>query len=323
VKVAVTGGSGVVGKAVIAHLVAEGHLVSALARSAGAAGIVESLGAHPVSGDVIDRASLDPLVSDTDWVFNIAGLNELCPSDPDGMDRVNVEGTRNVLHAVRESGARRLIHTSSAVTIGERHGTVGAETSPHRGSYLSRYERSKYLSESVLFEEAGALEVVAVNPSSVQGPGRDSGTGKLILDVLNGRLPFLVETMVSIVDIDDCARGHLLAAERGVPGERYILSGPSFDMRTALELLRQVTGRDLAPRFLPGWVATLGASAAELGARVVGRRPKVCREMLRVMLAGHSYDGSKATRDLGLVYTPFETTIRRTIDWFESEGLLT
>lgn len=322
-KVAVTGGSGVVGRAVIAHLVAEGHLVSALARSAASAGIVETLGARPVSGDVLDRPSLGALVADADWVFNIAGINELCPADPDGMDTVNIEGIRNVIHATSEAGARRLIHTSSAVSIGERRGTVGVETSPHRGSYLSRYERSKHLSESVLFDEAGALEVVAVNPSSVQGPGRDTGTGKLILDVLNGRLPFLVESMVSIVDIDDCARGHLLAAERGAPGERYILSGPSFDIHTALELLRQVTGRDLGPRFLPGWVAKLGAGAAELGARVTGRRPKICSEMVRVMLAGHSYDGSKATRDLGLVYTPVEVTIRRTIDWFEAEGLLT
>ena len=322
-KVAVTGGSGVVGRAVIAHLVAEGHHVSALARSAGSADIVETLGAQPVSGDVLDRPSLDALVADAGWVFNIAGINELCPADPDGMDTVNIEGTRNVIHAARAAGARRLIHTSSAVTIGERQGTVGTEVSPHRGSYLSRYERSKHLSESVLFDEAGALEVVAVNPSSVQGPGRDTGTGKLILDVLNGRLPFLVESRVSIVDIDDCAKGHHLAAERGVPGERYILSGPSFDIRTALELLRQVTGRDLDPRFLPGWVANFGAGAAEVGARVIGRRPKLCKEMLRVMLAGHSYDGSKATRDLGLVYTPFEVTIRRTIEWFEGEGLLT
>ena len=322
-KAAVTGGTGVVGRSVVRHLVGAGHQVVALARSAESAVELEGLGASPIGGDVLDRAALDDLMNSAELVFHIAGVNEMCSKDPDHMDRVNIEGTRNVMHATREAGAMRLIHTSSASTIGEAHGTIGNESSPHRGSYLSRYERSKHLSERLLFEEAGDLDVVAVNPSSVQGPGRSTGTGKLILDLLNGRLPFLVETKVSIVDIDDCARGHLLAAETGASGERYLLSGATFDMTEALALLTRVTGRRLRPRFVPGWLASAGAAVIEAGAGVAGRPPEVCREMVRVLRAGHSYDGSRATRDLGLAYTPLENTIRRTIDWFEGEGLLT
>jgi dihydroflavonol-4-reductase len=322
VKVAVTGGSGVVGRSVVRHLVDEGHEVKALARSAMSASVVEGLGARPIPGDVLDLESLLPLVTGSDWVFHVAGVNEMCSRSPEHMERVNLEGTANVLTACKVGKVGRLIHTSSAATIGEVVGAVGTEDSPHRGRYLSRYERSKHQSERLVFEEAADLDVVAVNPSSVQGPGRATGTGKLFVDLLNGRLPFLVETTISIVDIDDCARGHVLAARNAAPGERYLLSGASLSMRQALDTLHQITGRSLNPRFVPGWVAAAGAGAVELGARALGRDPRVCREMVRVLRAGHVYDGGRASRDLGLGYTPVETTIRRTIDWFQSEGLL-
>lgn len=321
-KTAVTGGTGVLGHPLVDHLLEQGHQVVALARSTEAAASLESRGATPIIGDVLDPRSLRPLLGGADWVFHVAGVNEMCSTDPDLMDLVNIEGTRNLLMACRATGVGRMIHTSSAAAIGERQGTIGTEASRHRGSYLSRYERSKHMSERALFEEAGGLDVVVVNPSSVQGPGRSSGTAKLILDVLGGRLPYLVETNVSIVDIEDCARGHVLAAERGVTGERYILSGASFGMAEVIGILAAVTGRRLSPRFVPGWVAAAGAAAVELGARLSGRRPSICREMVRVLRAGHVYDGSRATRDLGLVYTPVETTIRRTVAWFREQGLL-
>ena len=321
-KVGVTGGSGVVGRALVRHLVGEGHQVSALARTPASAAELARLGATPFDGDVIDPPGLIPLVEGKDWVFHVAGINEMCSPDPDLMDLVNIQGTRNVLEACRSAEVGRMIHTSSAAAIGEAHGTIGSEASRHRGSYLSRYERSKHLSEQLVLDEAGDLDVVVVNPSSVQGPGRATGTGKLILDLLNGTLRFLVETTVSIVDIDDCARGHVLAAERGANGQRYILNGSSSSISRLVDLFNQVTGRSLAPRFLPGWVATASAPALELGARITNRRPPVCREMVRVLRAGHSYDGSRATRELGLGYTPLETTITRTVDWFRDQGLL-
>jgi dihydroflavonol-4-reductase len=198
----------------------------------------------------------------------------MCSPDPDYMDLVNIQGTRNVLAACQSAGVGRLIHTSSAAAIGEPHGTVGSETSNHRGSYLSRYERSKHLSERALLGEADDLDVVVVNPSSVQGPGRATGTGRLLLDVLNGKLPFLVETTVSVVDIDDCSAGHLLAAERGRRGERYILSGASVTIGEALDLLRAAIGRQVEPKFAPGWLVSIGAGAVEAGHGLCGAVPR-------------------------------------------------
>ena len=321
-KIAVTGGSGVVGAAVVRHLVAAGHQVRALTRTGKAAARVTDLGAEPVPGDVLDRSSLVELFSGVERVFHLAGVNEMCSVDPGLMDRVNILGSSNVRDVCLEEGVRRLIHTSSAVAIGEKQGTVGSETSPHRGRYLSRYERSKHISERLVLDGPPGLEVVSVNPSSVQGPGRATGTGKLILDVTRGKLPFLIDTTVSIVDIDDCAQGHLLAAELGHPGDRYLLSGVSLPIKEALAVMTRVSGISLTPRFLPGPVASVLGGGAEFGAKALRRRPPYCLEMARVIRHGHRYDGSRASRDLGLTYTPVDDTVRRTVDWFRAQGLL-
>jgi dihydroflavonol-4-reductase len=149
------------------------------------------------------------------------------------MYRANVDGTRNVIRAAQARGVRRIVYTSSAIVLGEEKGTVGSETSPHRGRHLSHYERSKFEAERVAFAEARDVELVVVNPSSVQGPGRATGTGGLILDVVNGKLPLMVDSTLSVIDIDDCARGHTLAEERGEPGRRYVLNGFSVSVREA------------------------------------------------------------------------------------------
>lgn len=322
-KVAVTGGSGVVGSAVVRHLVRAGHDVYALSRSTTAGAHLADLGATLVHGDVLDFASVQTLVDGSEWVFHVAGVNEMCSRDPDRMWRVNVEGTRLVVNASREAGVSRLVHTSSAVTIGEQHGQTGTETTGHRGHYLSNYERSKVEAERLAFTEARGLEVVSVNPSSVQGPGRDTGTGRLVLDAARGRLPFIIDTVISIVDIDDCARGHLLAAERGEAGERYILSGETLSMTEALGLLSEVVGRELPRRTIGGRTLRVLAAVIETAYRLTTQVPPLCREAVRVMEHGHRYDGSRAERELGLVYTQIEDTLRRTVDWLRQSGRLT
>lgn len=320
--VLVTGGTGVVGAAVVRRLVAEDRAVRGLSRSEESDAKLTALGAEPVRGDILDPPSLRDAASGADVVYHIAGLNKFCLRDPTPLLEVNVEGSRNVVQACRNMGVRRLVYTSSAAALGEPAGTVGTEDSPHRGSYLSHYERSKHLAEQAVMADAGDLEVVAVNPSSAQGPGRATGTGKLILDLVNGRLPALVDTRLSMVDIDDCALGHLLAEEKGRPGERYLLNGFTVDTRTAVEMLERVLGRRIRVRFVPGRLAMVGAGAAEALARLLRRRPPVCREMVRTMLHGHAYDGSRATRELGLAYTPPEDTLAKLIDWYRREGLL-
>lgn len=321
-RVAVTGGSGVVGSAVVRHLVEAGHEVRALARSQGASAHLDDLGAAVVHGDLFDEAALGRLMKGTQWVFHVAGVNEMCLPDPAPMWRVNVDGALTALEAAREAGVKRLIHTSSAATIGEERGTVGVEDTKHRGHFLSEYERSKTVGERLVLDRAGDLEVVSVNPSSVQGPGRSTGTGALLLAAARGRLPVAVDSTFSMVDIDDCARGHLLAAERGVPGERYLLSGAVVSVRETLAMLAHLMGNNQRPWFLRPEAVTGLAPVAEVVSRMLGKQPPLCPESARVLLHGHRYDGSRATRDLGLEYTAVEETLGRLVAWFRESGLL-
>ena len=321
-KVAVTGGSGVVGSAVVRHLVAAGHDVAALSRSRESSVELESLGATVVSGDVLDGEAVGRLVEGRQRVFHVAGVNELCSRDPSRMWQVNVEGTVTVAEQAALMGVERMVLTSSAVTIGEEGGARGNERSLHRGHFLSEYERSKTVAERIALDMAGDLEVVAVNPSSVQGPGRSTGTGALLLAAARGRSRFLVDTTFSLVDIDDCARGHLLAAEHGAPGERYILSGAVLTVRQVVRIIDSILGRRRRAWFLQPRLVSALAPVVETAFRAVRQQPPLCRESARVLLHGHSYDGSKATRDLGLRYTTVEDTLERAIRWFRDEGML-
>lgn len=319
----VTGGSGFVGGALLERLVADGREVRALARSDEAAEGVSELGAIPVAGDVLDLDGLTDVMHGCEVVFHAAGVNAICLRDPRLMLHTNVEGSGNVIVAARRAGVRRVVYTSSASAIGEPHGTVGREDSPHRGSFLSSYERSKYLAERrvIAWSEGLGVDVVSVNPSSVQGPGRTGGSARLLLDLANGRLPALVDATLSIVDVADCTQAHLLAEERGAAGERYLVSGVTLTVREAVELLRTVAGVPERARFVPSWVVRAGGSAVEVVARLARRDPPVCREAVRTLLNGHRYDGSRAERELGLRYTPLEETLVRTLIWYAERGL--
>ncbi len=311
-----------VGTTLVRRLVEDGHRVRASSRSARGAAMLSGLGVEPVAADVLHPGSLDDLFAGADVAYNVAGVNKLCPADRERLWMVNVEGTRNVLRACSRAGVGRLVHTSSAVAIGEERGTVGTEETPHRGHFLSLYERSKVESERLALSHGGDMEVVAVNPSSVQGPGRATGTGRLLLEAARGRARFLVDAVFSLVDIGDCARGHILAADKGVPGERYILSGASMSTRDAVTMIDRVVGREPDARFLRPGPFTLAGRVAGAAYGLVGRDAPLCAEAVRVMLHGHRYDGSRATRDLGLAYTPVEETMSLAIEWFRAEGLL-
>jgi dihydroflavonol-4-reductase len=324
-RVFITGASGLVGGALLDALRERGDDVVALARSEASAAAVRDRGAEVARGDILDEDALAAGMAGSELLFHVAGVNTMCPTDPAGMMRANVEGAAVAVRAAARAGVGRVVYTSSAASLGEVEGTVGSEASPHRGSYLSLYEQSKHQGEQAAFaaaRESGA-ELVSVNPSSVQGPGRTGGTGKILIAYLNGKLKAFVDTRLSLVDIRDCTAGHLLAAERGVPGERYVLNGATLTSLEALAIISSLTAITERPRILPAPVA-VGAGAVVEGAfRAMRRKPPVCREMVRTMLHGHNYDGSRATRELGLQYTPIRETLSATVAWAVDAGLVT
>jgi dihydroflavonol-4-reductase len=320
----VTGGTGFLGRAIVERLLGGGNPVRALARSEASAGQLGALGAEPVRGDVLDLEALSAAIEGCEVVYHAAGANAFCLGDPSPMFEVNVHGSQNVVRAAAHAGVRRVVYTSSAATLGEASGTIGSEESPHRGWFLSDYERSKFEAERAVFETARrtGVDVVSVNPASVQGPGRATGSAKLLLDYLNGRLKAIVDSRLSLVDITDCTEGHLLAGSRGTPGERYVLSGATLTVGDGLALVASLLGVERPLRSLPPSIAMALATVAEAVGRMRRRSPRICRELARTLIHGHAYDGSKATRVLGLHYTPIEETLRRTVDWWVEQRLV-
>jgi dihydroflavonol-4-reductase len=320
----VTGGSGLVGGHLVARIIKDGYSVRALARSETAANAVQALGATVVSGDLFDAVALREGMSGADVVFHVAGINETCSRDHRAMDRVNVDGTVAVIQAAAAGGVRRVVYTSSAAAIGERQGVVGTEHTVHSGVHMSGYARSKHLAEVAAFDEADRLgvDLVAVSPSSVQGPGRATGSAELLLRALNSKRPLLVDTTLSIVDIEDCTTGHIGAANHGRAGERYILSGATLSVADAVEILSTAVGRTINPRWLS---ESLVGSLGMVAARVLGTvRPSlgICPELISTLLHGHRFDGSKAAQDLHFSYRDVSDTITRTVTWFKEQGLV-
>jgi dihydroflavonol-4-reductase len=323
-RVFVTGGTGVIGTALVSRLLERGDAVVGLARSDVAAAALQARGVTVARGDGHDVDALARGMDGCRYAYNVAGVNALCVEDPRPMERMNVDGAAAAVRAAARAGISRLVHTSSAATIGEPPGAVGTEHTVHRGWYLSTYERTKTEGERAALAAAREVgqDLVLVNPSSVQGPGRAGGTGRFLLAFLDGRLKVFVPTVVSLIDIDDCVTGHLLACERGAGGERYLLNGMTLPIDRALALAAEVAGVQARPRLVPRRVATVAAGLLERGFRLAGRRPPVCREMVRTLLHGHRYDGSRAERDLGLRYTDPRETIGKTVAWARAEGLI-
>jgi dihydroflavonol-4-reductase len=317
----VTGGSGFVGGAVLRGLVAEGRHARALVRSEEAARVVAAAGAEAVRGDLLEPGDWAESLRGCSTVFHTAGEVAMC--DPKRLE-VNVAGTRVVIAAAGRAGVGRIVHTSSAATIGEARGAIGREDTEHRGHHQSAYARSKYEAERVAFADAAALgiELVAVNPSSVQGPGRTHGTARLFIGFLNGKLRWAVHTRLPLVFVEDTVAAHLLAERVGVPGERYLVNGWSPTIEEAVDLLRLVAGVDRRLRYLPAWMLTAAATVTEGLWRAVGKEPPLCRAMAREVKHGHVFDGSKAERDLGLRYTPPEEWLTRTVEWYRQQGLV-
>jgi dihydroflavonol-4-reductase len=324
-RVFVTGASGFIGGALTTRLLERGDEVVGLARSDAAAEKVAARGAVVARGDVLDEESIAAGMTGCDLAYHVAGVNSHCPPDPDTLLRVNVGGAEAAIRAAARAGIGRVVYTSSAASLGEPHGTVGTEDSVHRGSYLSVYDRSKHEGEQAVFAAAAetGVEVVAVNPSSVQGPPRSGGNGGIIIAYLNGKLPAFVDTYVSLVDIQDCVEGHLLAADRGESGQRYVLNGATIHSLEALEIVSELSGVRDRVRIVPAPIARAAVAMAEAAYRLRGKTPSVCRARVRTILHGHRYDGSRATRELGLDYTPVADTFARLIEWAVAEGLVT
>ncbi len=312
----VTGGTGFIGANVVRSLLRGGDEVRVLARPDSDLSNIAGLRVDVVRGDLRDRDSLRAAVRSCERVFHVGALYSFWVRDPDLVYEVNVEGTRNLLDAAEEAGVRRVVVTSSvaALAVPARGEVVTEETPANPSRIVGAYKRSKYLAEQVALEAAGrGLPVVIVNPSFPVGPWdvKPTPTGQVIVDFLNRRMPAYIETGMNVVAVEDVAEGHLLAAERGRIGERYILGGENVTMRRLLEILAQVAGLPV-PRVRAPYRPILALSYANaLVCRVTGTTPRMTPDTIRMSHHAMYYDPAKARRELGLPSTPIEEALRR------------
>jgi dihydroflavonol-4-reductase len=324
-KTLVTGATGFLGSHVARQLAERGENVRVLVRPSSDTRALGGFEAERCTGDLRDAASLDRALADVTRVFHVAADYRLWARNPREIYESNVTGTQNLLEAARRAGVERFVYTSTVATIAvpREDGLPNEATQASLGEMIGHYKRSKFLAEQLAMRAAQAgLPVVVVNPTTPVGPGdwKPTPTGKIIVDFLNGRMPGYVDTGLNFVPVEDCARGHLLAAERGSIGERYILGGRNLSLKQVLDILAAVSGRR-APRWkVPHLLAYAAGCVDTAVSRLLGREPRIPLEGVRMARHKMFVDASKAGRELGFSHGPMEAALERATRWYETNG---
>jgi dihydroflavonol-4-reductase len=316
----------------VQELLARGHRVKALLRPGAEERGLLGQKFERVTGDILDRPLLERELAGCDWCFHTAAAYQLWRRNYAPMYETNVEGTRNVIAAAGRAGCAKIIYTSTVGCIGLPQVTNGNlipanESDVPTADQLScDYKRSKFQAEGVameLFRKQG-LPVVIVNPSTAVGPGdlKPTPSGRIIVDFLNRRLPAYVDTGLNWIHVRDVVIGHILAAERGKIGERYILGNQqgNWTLQQTLAVLEQITGLPAPTRRLPYWLAMRVAEASELIANFTGRAPLATLAGVRMARHKMWFDAGKAIRELGLPQTPPEQAFADAVGWFRANG---
>lgn len=323
-RVLVTGATGFVGSHVVSKLLERGERVRVLVRPQSSLKNLEGLFVETVRGDLTDPESVRAVMAGCRRVFHVAADYRLWARDPSELYRSNVQGTRNVLEAARQAGVERMVYTSTVGALAVScNGHPADERTPVRlTDMIGHYKRSKFLAEAEAVAAAKqGLPVVIVNPSTPVG-SRDikpTPTGQMIVDFLRGRMPAYVDTGLNLIDVEDVAEGHLLAMEKGIPGERYILGHRNLTLREILEALSRISGRPAPTVRLPHVIALGVAAVSTLAAQVTRRPPLVSWESVRISRKKMFFDSSKAVRDLGLPQASVEEALEKAVRWFRDQ----
>jgi len=323
----VTGATGFVGSHVARQLVSAGQSVRVLVRPNSNLEALAGLHVEYFEGDLRDQKSLERAMYGIRRVFHVAADYRLWTPRPEEIYEINVEGTRNLLAAAQRARVERIVYTSTVATIAvPRNGALPNEgTQATLDEMIGHYKRSKFLAEQVAVEAVSAgMPVVIVNPTAPVGPWdwKPTPTGRIILDFLKGKMPAYVDTGLNVAPVEDIAAGHLLAAEKGRVGERYILGGRNMTLKQILDALSAITGRP-APRVrLPHAVALAAGYADQWFSRIAGREPQIPVEGVKMSRHRMFVESDKAARELGYKPTSVEAALERAVDWYQKHGYL-
>jgi dihydroflavonol-4-reductase len=322
----VTGATGFLGSHVARVLAEQGAQLRLLVRPTSDLRNIADLNAERVEGDLRDPASIEKALAGCDALFHVAADYRLWVQDPEQMYRSNVEGTRALLEAARRQGVRRVVYTSSVATMGfSSNGALADENSPvSLADMIGHYKRSKFMAEQVAFEAArSGVDVVVVNPTTPMGERdlKPTPTGRLVVDFLKRKFPAYVDTGLNLVDATECARGHLQALEKGRAGERYILGGENLTLKQILDRLGAITGLP-SPKVKLPYVFALAAGVVDetVTGRILGREPRATIDAVRMGRKKMFITSAKAERELGWRSVPVDDALRRSVEWFRTNG---
>jgi len=325
-KAFLTGATGFIGSHVARALAEQGADLRLLVRPTSRTDNITGLRAEIAPGDLRDTSSLANAMSGCEFVFHIAADYRLWVRDPEEMYRVNVEGTRAILQAAREAGVRRVIYCSSVATMGfTEDGRIADENSPVALSdMIGPYKRSKFMAEQIALEAGrNGANVVVVNPTTPIGESdiKPTPTGRIIVDFLKRKFPAYVDTGLNLADVKEVARGHLLAMEKAVPGERYILGGEDLTLKQILDKLAALTGLPAPTTKVPHAVA-LGFAALDqfFVGMIMHREPRATIDAVRMGRKKMFASSAKAQRELGYRIVPVTNALERAIRWFQEHG---
>jgi len=324
-KTFITGATGFIGASIVRELLKDGREVRALVRAGSNTSNLAGLDIELWKGDLRDRDSLRQGLKGCDVLYHAAADYRLWTRNPQQMYRINVEGTQAILEAALENGLSRVVYTSSVGTLGNPgNGTPGAEDTPVALTDMAgHYKKSKFLAEREAERFVSrSLNLVIVNPSTPVGPLdiKPTPTGKIIVDFLNRKMPAYLDTGLNIIAVEDCARGHVLAEQRGRVGEKYILGNANLTLREIFGLLEEITGL-AAPRVrLPYTPILLAAYVNEGIARITGKEPLIPLAGVQMAAKFMFFDSAKAVRELGLPRTPVKDALQRAVEWFRDNG---
>jgi len=325
-KTFVTGATGFLGSHVARVLADQGADLRLLVRATSNLRNLQGLKAETATGDLRDAGSLEKAMSGCDTVFHVAADYRLWARDPWEMYRSNVEGTRAILEAARKNGVSRVVHTSSVATVGfTENGHPADEDSPvSLADMIGHYKRSKFMAEQIALEAGrSGLYVVTVNPTTPVGEQdvKPTPTGRIVLDFLKRKFPAYVETGLNLVDVRECARGHVAALEKGKAGERYILGGEDLTLKQILDKLAKITGLPSPTVKLPYVFAFVAGVVDEaITGRLLHREPRATVDTVRMGKKKMFASSSKAQRELGWKIVPVEDALRRAVNWFRANG---
>ena len=322
----VTGATGFLGSHVARVLAEQGAALRLLVRPTSNLRNLAGLKAETATGDLRDAASLQKAMSGCDTVFHVAADYRLWVQDPDQMYGSNVGGTRAILEAACNNGVERVVYTSSVATMGfTSNGHPANEDSPvSLADMIGHYKRSKFMAEQVAMEAARAgLHVVTVNPTTPVGEQdvKPTPTGRIVVDFLKRKFPAYVETGLNLVDVRECARGHIAALEKGKPGQRYILGGENLTLKQILDQLGDITGLPSPKVKLPYFFAlATGVVDEAISGRLLGREPRATVDAVRMGKKKMFASSAKAERELGWRIVPVGDALRRAVEWFRNNG---